>query len=166
MRQRLREFCYEPEAKRGRQQRDVEVEGCFAGLLGWVLERWEGRRLALALDATSLKQDFVVLTLSVLFRSTAIPVAWCVVRGASPGRGRSTGRRCWPGWARGCRGIILCWCSRTGAVRPVAGRGDRGAGVASGDADQRGRAFHARGRGTAFKDHPITGVILDNPLLC
>jgi hypothetical protein len=84
VRQRLREFCYEAKEKRGVRRRTLEVERCFAGLLGWVLSRWEGRRLALALDATSLKQEVVVLCVSVLFRGTALPVAWHVVRAAQP----------------------------------------------------------------------------------
>ena len=33
LRQRLREFYYEAEAKRGKKRREVKVEGCFADLL-------------------------------------------------------------------------------------------------------------------------------------
>jgi Transposase DDE domain len=39
----------------------------------------EGHQLALALDATTLGQRFVVLVLSVLYRGCAIPVAWAVL---------------------------------------------------------------------------------------
>ena len=40
---------------------------------------WEGPQLALALDATTLGQRFVVLVLSVLYRGCAIAVAWTVL---------------------------------------------------------------------------------------
>ena len=48
-------------------------------LLAWVLSWWEGNQLALALDATTLGQRFVVLVVSVLYRGCAIPVAWTVI---------------------------------------------------------------------------------------
>jgi hypothetical protein len=79
LRQRLREFCYAAEDKRGAHRRQLEVETAMGSLLGWVLRRWGGRALALALDATSLSDRFVVLTISVLYRGCAIPVAWRVV---------------------------------------------------------------------------------------
>jgi hypothetical protein len=79
VRQQLREFYFEAEAKAGEARREVEVEACFAPLLHWVLEQWESRQLALALDATSLGQRFVVLCVSVLYRGCAIPVAWVVL---------------------------------------------------------------------------------------
>jgi Transposase DDE domain len=79
--QRLREWCYEAPAKRGAKRRALEVSTCFAPLLRWVLSRWptDEPRLALALDATTLKKRFTVLTMSVLYRGCAIPVAWKVV---------------------------------------------------------------------------------------
>lgn len=79
MRQCLREWCYDAEDKCGLDRRQVEVTTCFAPLLGWVLRHWSGTRLALALDATSLGDRFVVLTVSVVFRGCAIPVAWKVL---------------------------------------------------------------------------------------
>ena len=85
VRQRLRAFCYEASARRDRKRRALDAKGCFAGLLGWVQSLWHGDRMALALDATSLKQDFVVLSVSVVFRGTAVPVAWQVLKGATPG---------------------------------------------------------------------------------
>lgn len=77
--QQLREFYFEAEAKAGKQRQELELEACFAPLLQWVLEHWESRQLALALDATSLGQRFVVLCVSVLYRGCAIPVAWVVL---------------------------------------------------------------------------------------
>jgi hypothetical protein len=52
LRQRLREFYYEAEAKRGKKRREVRVQACFGDLLRGVLRGWEGKQeLALALDA-------------------------------------------------------------------------------------------------------------------
>lgn len=79
LRQRLREWYREAPAKRGTRRADLEVAGCFAPLLRWVLSWWAGRQVALALDATSLGDRFVVLALSVLYRGCAIPVAWAVL---------------------------------------------------------------------------------------
>ncbi len=79
VRQQLREFYYEAEAKRGACRQALVVETCCADLLGWVLARWEGTHLALALDATSLGQRFTVLVLSVVYRGCAMPVAWVVL---------------------------------------------------------------------------------------
>jgi hypothetical protein len=79
VRQQLREWCYEAKAKRGQPRQELAVESCFAPLLGWVLSWWEGQQLALALDATTLGQRFVVLVVSVVYRGCAIPVAWTVL---------------------------------------------------------------------------------------
>jgi hypothetical protein len=79
VRQQLREWCYEAPAKRGQPRQELAVESCFAPLVAWVLSWWEGRQLALAVDATTLGQRFVVLVVSILYRGCAIPVAWTVV---------------------------------------------------------------------------------------
>jgi hypothetical protein len=79
VRQQLREFCYEAKAKRGGPRQALKGETCFAPLLAWVLSWWEGHQLAVALDATTLGQRFVVLVISVLYRGCAIPVAWTVL---------------------------------------------------------------------------------------
>jgi hypothetical protein len=79
VRQQLREWCYEAKAKRGGPRQEVKVETCFAPLLAWVLSWWEGTQLAVAVDATTLGQRFVVLVVSVLYRGCAIPVAWTVL---------------------------------------------------------------------------------------
>src|SRR5258708_6910059 len=77
LRQRLREAEYEASAKRGSKRREVKVEDCFADLLRWVIENWQGKHeLALGLDATTLGERFTVLSLSVVYRGCAIPVAW------------------------------------------------------------------------------------------
>jgi hypothetical protein len=84
VRQQLREFCYEAKAKRGGPRQELKVESCFAPLLAWVLSWWEGKQLAIAVDATTLGQRFVVLVISVLYRGCAIPVAWTVLPATEP----------------------------------------------------------------------------------
>jgi hypothetical protein len=79
VRQHLREWCYEAKAKRGQPRQELAVESCFAPLLAWVLRWWEGQQLAIAIDATTLGQRFVVLVVSVVYRGCAIPVAWTVL---------------------------------------------------------------------------------------
>ena len=80
VRQRLREWCYPVEQKRGAKRRELAVETCFAPVLRWVLSWWDGKHLALALDATTLGQRFTVLAISVVYRGCAIPVAWAIVK--------------------------------------------------------------------------------------
>ena len=94
-RQQLREWCYDAVDQRGKGRRAVDVSVCFAPLLGWVLALWPPgeRRLALALDATTLGQRFTVLALSVVYRGCAIPVAWYVVPATTKGKWR-------PHWER------------------------------------------------------------------
>src|SRR2546426_1365279 len=47
--QRLREWCYGAQDKKGHKRRELEVSLCFAPLLRWILGNWpaEERRLAL-----------------------------------------------------------------------------------------------------------------------
>lgn len=93
VRQRLREWCYPVERKRGAKRQAVAVEACFAPLLRWVLSWWAGQQLALALDATTLGQRFTVLAISVVYRGCAIPVAWAIVKAGE--------KRAWrPEWER------------------------------------------------------------------
>jgi hypothetical protein len=102
VRQQLREFCYEAKAKRGGPRRELGVETCFAPLLAWVLSWWEGQQLALAVDATTLGQRFVVLVVSVLYRGCAIPVAWTVI----PATEKHAWRGEWLRMLRQVRGAI------------------------------------------------------------
>jgi hypothetical protein len=78
VRQGLREWLYSGADKAAPCQSAVDVMACFAPLLRWVLAWWHGEGLALALDATYLGDRLVVLSVSVLYRGTAIPVAWHV----------------------------------------------------------------------------------------
>lgn len=80
IRSRLQEFYQPANLKSGGRRRQLDVSSCFAALLGWVLKGWPVKRLALALDATSLGDCFTVLSISVVYRGSAIPVAWKVFR--------------------------------------------------------------------------------------
>jgi hypothetical protein len=48
-------------------------------LLRWVLRGWPAAPLPLALDVTYLRDRWVVVSLSLLYRGTALPVAWQVL---------------------------------------------------------------------------------------
>ena len=85
LRQRLREWLLDGAEKAVPCAVQVEVERCFAPLLRWVLGWWQGRELALAVDATAHREDVVALVVSVLYRGSAIPVAWAVLPGNAPG---------------------------------------------------------------------------------
>jgi hypothetical protein len=76
VRQRLRAFC---RGERHCATPPLDVSTCFAPLLRWLLSWWHGDTLPLALDATTLRDEVVVLAISVLYRGTAIPVAWHVL---------------------------------------------------------------------------------------
>jgi hypothetical protein len=84
LRARLREFLRDGADRAAPCATSLEVETCFAPLLGWVLAWWVGDTLPLAIDATSLRDRQVVLAISVLYRGSAIPVAWVVM----PHRGK------------------------------------------------------------------------------
>ena len=77
-------------AKRGRKRRSLEVTLCFAPLLGWIVAWTEPpcHHLALALDASTLGQRFTILSISVVVRGCAIPVAWRVVEATRAGAWR------------------------------------------------------------------------------
>jgi hypothetical protein len=83
-RQRLREWLYDGTDRAAPCATSLDVEACFAPLLGWLLAWWRDETLPLALDATGGPGRTVVLSVSVLYRGTAIPVAWAVF----PDKGR------------------------------------------------------------------------------
>ena len=76
VRERLRDTYREAAAKAGTGRTDLVVADCWAPWLAWVLEGGSGRQLAIAIDASTLGQRFVVLALSVVYRGCAVPVAW------------------------------------------------------------------------------------------
>ena len=89
MRQRLREWCYDRKDKsghkRGYKRTDINISKCFPFLLRWVLEKWQSTQIAIALDATALSLRFTVLSVSVVYRGCAIPVAWTITKGNAKG---------------------------------------------------------------------------------
>lgn len=88
VRAQLREFYQEATAKAGTQRQVVVVEPCFVWLLRWVIQGYAGPQVALALDASSLDDRFVVLAISVVYRSCALPVAWAVLPAGQQGAWR------------------------------------------------------------------------------
>ena len=84
LRARLREFLYDGAERAAPCAVSLDVEACFAPLLAWIVDWWEGETLPLAIDATSLRDRQVVLSLSVLYRGSAMPVAGVVL----PHRGK------------------------------------------------------------------------------
>lgn len=95
IRQRLREVAYAAADKRGDQRRTLDPTTMMPLLVRWVLAWWRSpdRRIALVLDATTLRQTVTVLTISIAYRGTAIPVAWHCVGATTPGAWR-------PHWER------------------------------------------------------------------
>jgi len=85
LRQRLREWLYDGADKDAPCAAEVAVAECFAPLLRWVLAWWPEAPLPLAVDATALGDRVVVLAVSVLYRGSAIPVAWHVLAANQPG---------------------------------------------------------------------------------
>lgn len=85
MRQRLREWCYDSIDKRGYKRVDLNVQTCFPFLLRWIMDWWQGTQVALALDVTTISDRFTILSVSVVYRACAIPVAWTVLKGNTQG---------------------------------------------------------------------------------
>jgi Transposase DDE domain len=84
LRQRLRKL-YRPLADPEGRDRSFACAACFGPLLRWATAGFDDRRLALAIDPTNLGDRFTVLTVSVVFRGCAVPVAWQVQRGGQKG---------------------------------------------------------------------------------
>ena len=82
VKQRLREWYCEASAKAGQRRKELDVRSCFLPLLDWVLKDWPSGRLAIALDATTLGQRFTVLSVSVVYKGCAVPVAWKILPAA------------------------------------------------------------------------------------
>ena len=79
MRQRLREFYWEAAQKPGTHRRALPVQECFAPLLDWILSLQQPKELVLALDVTLCRDRLAVLSISVVFRGSALPVAWKIL---------------------------------------------------------------------------------------
>jgi len=85
MRQRLREWCYDRKDKRGAKRTHIDIQSCFPALTRWVMDWWQGTQVAIALDATALSLKFTVLSVSIVYRGCAIPVAWTITKGNAKG---------------------------------------------------------------------------------
>ncbi len=88
--QRLREWYLDAKHKSGKKRRELDVTSCFAPLLRWIVRLWEKRnqQMVLVLDTTTLGERWTILSISVVLRSCAIPVAWKVVGGHEKGSWR------------------------------------------------------------------------------
>jgi hypothetical protein len=85
VRQVLREWLADGQDRAAPCHTQVQVAACFGPLLRWLVAWWRGDTLPLAIDATTLGDRLVVLAISVLYRGSAIPVAWTIL--PAPGRG-------------------------------------------------------------------------------
>ena len=89
VRSRLREWYLPAERKStsvcGDKRTELPVHTCFAPLLRYLQRDWPVPRLALALDASTLGDRFVLLAVSVLYRRCAIPVAWKILPATAKG---------------------------------------------------------------------------------
>jgi hypothetical protein len=89
LRQRLREGLYDGKDRAAPCSTEIDVRACFPFLFAWVISLWKGDRLPLALDATFLDDEIASLSISVLFRGSAIPVAWKIVPANAEGEWKS-----------------------------------------------------------------------------
>lgn len=79
LRQQLREVVKDGAEQATPCLTDLDPRQCFAPLLAWVLAWWPtDMTVPLALDATYQRDRLVVVSVSVLYRGSAIPVAWHV----------------------------------------------------------------------------------------
>jgi hypothetical protein len=88
--QRLREWYLDAKHKSGDHRCELDVTSCFGPLLSWIIRLWASseKRMALALDATTLGDRWTVLAVCVVIRGCAIPVAWKVVGAHAKGSWR------------------------------------------------------------------------------
>src|SRR5260221_8412846 len=55
----------------------LDVGGCFAPLLSWIVSWWEAQEQQLVLvDASARGARLTILSVSVVYRGGAMPVAW------------------------------------------------------------------------------------------
>ena len=185
VKQRLAEWYKEADAKAGRHRCQIDVRACFSPLLAWILKDWPCRRLALALDATTLGQRFVTLSISVLYRGCATAVAWKIL----PATGKHPWKAEWlsllkefrqeipPGWTvvvMTDRGLYAKWLFQAiqrqgwhpfrrintkGSFRPV---GDKQRRALQTFVPAVGTAW--KGAGEAFKERPTAALHAARPL--
>ena len=88
---RLREWYLEAAAKkgsgthgRGRGRRDWQVGECAPALVRWILATWPSPSVVLALDATTIRDRFTILSIALVYRRSAIPLLWTALPGNTP----------------------------------------------------------------------------------
>ena len=85
MRQYLREWLYDGADRSNPCLTQLDVSGCFAPLMRWIVSLWKSDTLALAIDPTMKGDRINALVVSVVYRSCAIPVAWHILPANRPG---------------------------------------------------------------------------------
>jgi len=102
--QHLREWYLDAKHKSGTKRQELDVTSCFAPLLWCIVRLWEkgNRQMVLVLDATTLGERWTILSISVVIRSCAIPVAWKVLGGHEKGSWRAH----WEGLLKHLQGSI------------------------------------------------------------
>lgn len=87
VRQRLKEWYQEGQAKKGNRRSTLDVTKCFAPLFHWVLSLLPESidRIALAMDASSIGNKFTVLSINIVLAGCGIPLAWKIVNATEPG---------------------------------------------------------------------------------
>lgn len=106
VRSRLREWYLPADRKStsvcGDKRTELPVRTCFAPLLRWLQRDWPVPRLALALDASTLGERFVLLAVSVLYRRCAVPVAWKIL----PAIAKGSWKPHWVELLQAMRGVV------------------------------------------------------------
>ncbi|WP_156823904.1 transposase [Oscillatoria acuminata] len=84
---RLKEWYKEKSAKKGKKRKELDVTSCFGPLLKWVISLFPSdiTHLPIVLNASNIKDKFTALTINVLYKGCAIPVAWKIVKGGEKG---------------------------------------------------------------------------------
>ncbi len=85
LRQHLREWLYDGKDKAAPCHTQLDVSCCFGPLLRWILSWWQGEQIALAIDAVAHGDRLTAISVSVLYRGSAIPVAWHIFPGNQKG---------------------------------------------------------------------------------
>jgi hypothetical protein len=97
VRRRLKETLLSGKDKACPCKTEICVETCFPFLLRWVVQLFTTKTLYLACDMTSRGGDMAALVISVLYRNTAIPVAWVLLPENEKEAWNPHGCACWNG---------------------------------------------------------------------
>jgi len=89
---------YRAEDKCGLNRRSWTCGLCFAAADEWVLAHWSGTQLPWPWDATSLGEPLTILAVSIVYKGTAIPIAWKILPRTASTPGNRSGWPCWTWW--------------------------------------------------------------------